>query len=142
MSESHIEHHTKPGPGHETSDISPFTMGIWIVGLFVTVIITALFVKAYFHYTPLLRYDMAGKTGADNQYRTPEAIDQIPEPRLQPVPGQELRDIRAQEDAILEGYGWVDQAAGVVRIPVERAMEILAQKGLPARSENEANRGK
>ncbi len=33
----------------------------------------------------------------------------------------------------MHSYGWVDQPAGVVRIPIDRAMELLAQRGLPTR---------
>jgi hypothetical protein len=51
-----------------------------------------------------------------------------PEPRLQTSPGEELRALRATEDARLHGYGWVDRRAGVVRIPIERAMELVAQE--------------
>jgi hypothetical protein len=56
-----------------------------------------------------------------------------PEPRLQVAPPQELQQLRASEDAVLHSYGWVDQAAGVVRLPVERAMELLLERGLPVR---------
>jgi hypothetical protein len=56
-----------------------------------------------------------------------------PMPRLQPAPITDLKDMRAAEDQILKGYGWVDQAHGVTRIPIDRAMELLAQRGLPAR---------
>ena len=55
----------------------------------------------------------------------------IPEPRLQVSPAQDLRDMRASEDAILDTYGWADQTADVVHIPVEQVMQILAQRGLP-----------
>src|SRR5262249_58533171 len=54
-----------------------------------------------------------------------------PEPRLQVSPAQDLREMRASEDARLNTYGWADQTAGVVHIPVEQAMQILAQRGLP-----------
>jgi protein SCO1/2 len=54
-----------------------------------------------------------------------------PEPRLQVGPPQDLAILRATERAHLEGYGWIDQEAGVVQIPVERAMELLAERGLP-----------
>ena len=71
----------------------------------------------------------------------PMAQDQVnvdarrlpPMPRLQPAPITDLKDMRAAEDQILNGYGWVDQAHGVVRIPIDRAMDLLAQRGLPAR---------
>lgn len=56
-----------------------------------------------------------------------------PEPRLQTDPRGDLRDLRAHEDAVLATYGWVDKAGGVVRIPIEDAIRITAQRGLPAR---------
>jgi hypothetical protein len=58
-----------------------------------------------------------------------------PLPRLQVNPAQELRDIRAQEEALLQSYGWVDQSTGTVRIPIDRAMELLVTRGLPGSSE-------
>ncbi|MEP7307753.1 MAG: hypothetical protein ABJA98_19805 [Acidobacteriota bacterium] len=57
-----------------------------------------------------------------------------PEPRLQTDPRGDLRDLRTHEDSVLGTYGWVDKAAGVVRIPIDEAMRITAQRGLPARS--------
>lgn len=57
-----------------------------------------------------------------------------PEPRLQAHPLRDLVDLRAAENAILETYGWVDRDAGVVRIPIERALELTAQRGLPAKA--------
>ncbi len=54
-----------------------------------------------------------------------------PEPRLQTNPREDLRDLRAQEDAILNSYGWVDRAAGSVHIPIDRAMEIVLERGIP-----------
>jgi hypothetical protein len=61
-----------------------------------------------------------------------EAPKQPPEPRLQANPPQELRQVRADEDAVLDSYGWVDPAKGVVRIPVSRAMDLAAERGLKA----------
>lgn len=39
-----------------------------------------------------------------------------------------LSNLKADQTAKLEGYGWVDQKNGVVRLPIERAMELTAQK--------------
>ena len=58
-----------------------------------------------------------------------------PQPRLEVNPRQGLSEMRAGEQATLSSYGWVDKDAGVVRIPVDRAMEILAKRGLPVRPE-------
>jgi hypothetical protein len=41
--------------------------------------------------------------------------------------------LRAHEKQVAESYGWVDQGAGVVRIPVSEAMKLIAQRGLPVR---------
>jgi hypothetical protein len=62
---------------------------------------------------------------AANLARTP------PEPRLEPYPLAPGQRLRAEEDAILTTYGWVDRKAGVARIPIDRAIEILAERGLP-----------
>ena len=65
--------------------------------------------------------------------RSPESSALPPEPRLQTQPLEDLRRLRAEEEAVLTGYGWVDRPKGVVRIPIERAMALVLQKGLPAR---------
>ena len=57
-----------------------------------------------------------------------------PPPRLQTYPFYDIKAFRGDEDRVLEHYGWVDKNAGVVRIPVERAIDVLAEKGLPYRS--------
>ena len=57
----------------------------------------------------------------------------MPAPPRKVVPDRELRELRAAEDAVLDSYGWVDRRAGIVRIPIDRAMELMAQRGLPAR---------
>jgi hypothetical protein len=61
---------------------------------------------------------------------------QPPEPRLQtsPVPNRKL--IVEQETQRLSTYGWVNQKSGVVRIPVDQAMKLLAERGLPARNQS------
>ena len=56
----------------------------------------------------------------------------FPTPRLQTDDGyQEIADMHAKEDLLLENYSYVDQSKGTVRIPIERAMELIAQRGLP-----------
>ena len=55
-----------------------------------------------------------------------------PPPRLQVSPADDLRAMRQREAEVLESYGWVDRGKGVVRIPIERAMKLIAERGLPA----------
>ncbi len=65
-----------------------------------------------------------------------------PAPRLQVAPARDLRDIRMVEDSVLHSYGWVVRDSGVVRIPIERAMELVAQRGLPVRVKSNAREEK
>jgi hypothetical protein len=59
----------------------------------------------------------------------PEArFDPIPPgPRLQPAPPRDMDELRARDDQVLTAYGWVDPANGIARIPIERAISILAE---------------
>ncbi len=65
-----------------------------------------------------------------------------PGPRLQIAPAKDLDDVRAAEDSVLYNYGWVVRDAGVVRIPIERAIELVVQRGLPVRSAGEIEEAK
>ena len=53
----------------------------------------------------------------------------FPPPRLQTDPAGDLRDWQAKQEAELEGYAWVDRQHGLVRVPVARAMQIIAGRG-------------
>jgi hypothetical protein len=68
-----------------------------------------------------------------------------PNPRLQPSPAAPgipampnpkvyVRELRASEDEFLKSYGWVDPNQGIVRIPIEEAIAMVAKKGLPSRA--------
>jgi hypothetical protein len=56
-----------------------------------------------------------------------------PFPRIQENPQQELQELSGKQKAQLEGYGWVDKEAGVARIPIEDAMKMVIERGLPTR---------
>ena len=56
-----------------------------------------------------------------------------PGPRLQVDPKTELRTYLESEQKRLSTYGWVDQSAGVAHIPIERAMDLLLERGVPTR---------
>jgi hypothetical protein len=58
---------------------------------------------------------------------------QPPEPRLEQDPIQSLAEFRAAEEARIHSYAWIDPEKGVVQLPIERAMELVAKEGLPSR---------
>jgi hypothetical protein len=53
------------------------------------------------------------------------------EPRLQTTPVQDLAAVRGQDERLLRSYGWVDEQKGIVRIPIDAAMQLIVQRGLP-----------
>jgi hypothetical protein len=57
----------------------------------------------------------------------------FPDPKLEEDERGQLNGIRLAEEQTLSTYGWVDEKAGTVRIPIERAIELTAQRGLPVR---------
>jgi hypothetical protein len=72
------------------------------------------------------------------QSKMEELTERFPTPRLQTDDGnQEIADLHAKEDLLLKHYSWVDQSKGEVRIPIERAMELIAERGLPVAPEVE-----
>jgi len=111
--------------GHETTDASPFYIGLFALGL---VLMIALVL-------PLLgwtfwRLEAAAQRADPRQ--SPLAGDQTPPaPRLEEQPGDELANLRRGEHRRLSSYGWIDRQQRMVRVPVERAIEILAERGLP-----------
>jgi hypothetical protein len=54
-----------------------------------------------------------------------------PAPRLQTTTAADIVELHKKEDEILRNYGWVDRNAGVVRLPIDRAMELIVERGLP-----------
>jgi hypothetical protein len=56
---------------------------------------------------------------------------QPPEPHLQVDPRQQLLDLRAAEEEILSTHGWVDETNGLTRIPIDQAMDLIVEQGLP-----------
>lgn len=114
--------------GHETSDVSVRGIVWFGVGLAVTAVLIQVAMWGLFRVLQRRerRVDVpVSAMVAASLRRTP------PEPRLEPNPLELRRRMRAQEDAVLTTYGWVDRNTGVVRIPIGRAMEILAGRGLP-----------
>jgi hypothetical protein len=66
------------------------------------------------------------------QNKMAEMTQQFPAPRLQTDDGnQDIADLHAREDLLLNNYSWADKAQGKVRIPISVAMALIAQRGLP-----------
>jgi hypothetical protein len=115
---------------YEKSDIQVARVVRAGVGLIAAVVV-------FFALTWMLQGVILRLVGAAQSPRHPLASTlartEPPAPRLQPDPRADLLAQRALEDALLETYGWVDKSRGIVRVPIERAIDVLAERGLPAR---------
>jgi hypothetical protein len=117
--------------GHETSEFDAGYLGWFGVGIAALVIVTA-----------WVAFELLGGFRVPRPPAAQEPQSDAPSvpapPALQSAPQGELRAYRRDKAAALEGYHWVDRAGGVVQIPIERAMELTAERGPsgPAPSEH------
>jgi hypothetical protein len=126
------ENLANPGVSHEHSDVNitailGFGGALIVVAAVVHLLIYVLF--GYFNRREQVQTPAEYPLAATQEQRQP------PEPRLQTDPRQDMADLRAKEDDQLTSYGWVDRNAGVVRIPIDAAMKLTLERGLPARTE-------
>jgi cysteine synthase len=122
-----MDENKHPLIGHETTDVN-----VWAVGKFAIGLVVVCVVSIGLLFGLLKFFQSREETSVAN---TVEPTKLFPQPQLQKTPIPDLKAIRAEEDKLLNGYAWVDQPKGVVRIPVDRAIEVLAERGLPSRSE-------
>jgi hypothetical protein len=67
-----------------------------------------------------------------------QMVQRFPTPRLQIDDGnQEIAEMHTREDLLLDNYSWIDRSSGKVRIPIARAMQIIAEHGLPVAPQEE-----
>ena len=57
-----------------------------------------------------------------------------PAPRLQQFPANEIYQFRPTRTRCSNGYGWMNEEAGIVHIPIEEAMRLTVERGLPSRA--------
>ena len=128
---------------YETRDVKlrplvVFTAGITVLGLASYLIIYVLF--QMFSSQQASR-DVALAPSSLTRPAAPGEERLPPEPRIQVDAAADFRTLHAEEDAILTTYGWVDRNAGVVRLPIDVAMKLVLQQGLPARQPDTASPG-
>jgi hypothetical protein len=116
--------------GHESRDADIRPILLTGFGLALSVVVVGLIVYGTFRY--LATYPVT------SVQPNPMAVfdSQIPPaPRIEEHPAIEIQQLHAQEDQTLSTYGWIDKKKGVVRIPIDRAMELQLRRGFPARKE-------
>ncbi|MGB6876208.1 MAG: hypothetical protein WBD87_09260 [Candidatus Acidiferrales bacterium] len=122
------------GVRHESRDTNLPSLALFGGAIVVTVAIVMLFCLWLFGiYTRVQSLGPAAKPFASSRPLPPE-------PRLQPKPENDLQNYLEDQHTELNTYGWVDRSTGIVRIPIERAMQLLLQQGLPVRNSSQSAR--
>jgi hypothetical protein len=101
----------RSSPGYETRDASASGLLRFGVGLIVAIAVVQLLMLAFYHLFVSER---------------PKPLPEQPESNIY----QQLRALHGDEDKALGHYEWVDRKAGVVRIPIDRAIDLVAEKGI------------
>ncbi len=109
--------------GHEERDASIRGAMWFAAGLIATIIVVLALMRWLFVAFPKPQGEMAAVP-----YVQGLTQELPPEPRLQVHAPEDLKKMREQEDSMLDSYGWIDRQNGIVRIPVRRAMELLAER--------------
>jgi hypothetical protein len=116
------------GRRHETRDLSiraivSFAVGLAVFGGISNLLLTALFGR----FSERQERRDVPPSPLEGSRAAP------PEPRLEQNPEVALRELRRREEEELGSFGWVDRDHGVVRIPIDRAIRLVTDRGLPAR---------
>jgi hypothetical protein len=119
-----------PSVGHERTDANAIAISKFAIALAFGIVLVMGILYFVFDY-------FAGREQRDSPKAAPMAAEQPrlpPEPRLQPTPQLDLKAMRDAEENVLNNYGWVDPDRGIARIPIDQALNIMAQKGFGTRS--------
>ena len=145
MTDTRHHNHGRP-KGTEEEGFEHQDLGMApIIGFIISVVLTGLVV--YYGSWAMFRFlDAYGKKGEHPISPMVQAapntrdmkpsdvkatLDKIPGPLLEDDERTELNDVRYGEEEELNSYGWVDQSGGVAHIPITRAMQLIAERGLP-----------
>ncbi|HYY68644.1 MAG TPA: hypothetical protein VE734_02845 [Terriglobales bacterium] len=116
-----------PGVSYEASQadlrvVLGFLVALGLASIMVLLVLWGMF--SYFR-------GLSARRGTLPSPVTYSSAPKVPRPQLQPNPVADYNVYRLTDEEILNSYGWVDQKAGTTRIPIDRAMDLLVERGLP-----------
>jgi hypothetical protein len=137
MSEE-TQHDHNSGVEFEHEDLGARSVFEFLIGVAVMITVASLVVWGMYGYLDKyarrhqpVQNPLVQKAASDTRAVAPTDIEKFPQPRLEKNERLEITDFRLQEERALNSYGWVDEKTGVVHIPIERAMQLVAERGLP-----------
>jgi hypothetical protein len=114
-----------PTPGYETRDVNTTAVLGFLVFLLLVLALTMFGVWKLFRHYSAAEHQPVPAFFFENVRQVPSGPD------LEVNAREDLLQIYSKQQQELETYSWEDRKAGTVRIPIERAMDLLLQKGLP-----------
>ena len=112
-------------PGYETRDANVRGVFGFLVVLGIVLVFTGIICWGMFKYFSATRASLTSPSPFSDTRQLPTG------PQLQVNPRQDLLKFRQQQERSLESYSWENKEDGTVRIPIERAMDMLLKQGLP-----------
>jgi hypothetical protein len=125
---------TRSSPGHETRDVSVRGVSWFAVALLASALVIYAGVAGLYRFF-------------EQQHPSPDGPSRIalhphpvaPPPQLQTNPPLDLAQYEAAQQSKLNAYGWIDKPAGIIHIPIARAMDLILERGLPTRGPGTQN---
>ncbi|MGI9101213.1 MAG: hypothetical protein ACR2IF_02100 [Terriglobales bacterium] len=133
-----LEQVQHPETMYDRSDLSSRAIFMFLVALAATCLVILLIawgLLRYFAQQPLSSVPRTAAIVTPTRQISPKGdpAQRFPAPQLQPDPVADLNKFRTSVEERLNSYGWVDQDAGIAHIPIEKAIDMMSQTGLPAR---------
>lgn len=138
--ELHLEHYKHPGVYYESRDLGArgivgFLIALALAGIVIHFVVWGI-LRYYSRFSIQTTPPITGErlvTTPKKELISGDPSQRFPKPALQPDPVADLNRFRADNEATLNSYDWVDQESGVARVPIERAIDLMSQRGLPVR---------
>jgi hypothetical protein len=130
--------------GYERQDIGVTGVLYFLLGIAVAGVLAYFLVDGLYHFldkrseteqapvNPLVTNAPVDTRRIPKDY--PQGV--FPNPKLEEDERGQLNGIRLKEEQTLATYDYIDKSAGTIRIPIDRAMDLIAQRGLPTREES------
>ena len=116
-------------PGYEVKDVDSGGVGLVAVMLVLGLIFCSIVGALYYQAVSIHTQRREGAILPP----LPKSERKFPAPRLQVHPAEDLAALQAREEKQLTSYGWVDREKEVVRIPIDRAMDLLVERDFPGK---------
>jgi len=131
----------------EHQDLSAKGIIYFMIGLAVAVVLIYFIAFGMYHFLDSLSKENQAPISpmvapeADTRAATHAETQAFPEPRLEENERTQLRQFIANQDRTLATYNWIDKDKGIVQIPIDRAMDLIVQRGLPVRPPAQSQAG-